>query len=147
MTQIRLYDTMAREKRVFEPADPKRVTMYVCGPTVYNRAHIGNARPAVIFDRTNPGRTTMTCTPVPWRSTARPCDHSDSAAFDDLVRVYGPRMLAVALNLGCIACALIVASLRPEQLRTPILAGVLALLTLGPALNAIVLLTERDTGA
>ncbi|HEX2762368.1 MAG TPA: cysteine--tRNA ligase [Allosphingosinicella sp.] len=47
---IRLYDTMAREKRVFEPADPERVTMYVCGPTVYSRAHIGNARPAVVFD-------------------------------------------------------------------------------------------------
>ena len=47
---IRLHDTMAREKRVFEPADPARVTMYVCGPTVYNRAHIGNARPAVVFD-------------------------------------------------------------------------------------------------
>jgi cysteinyl-tRNA synthetase len=47
---IRLHDTMARAKRVFEPADPKRVTMYVCGPTVYNRAHIGNARPAVVFD-------------------------------------------------------------------------------------------------
>jgi cysteinyl-tRNA synthetase len=41
---------MARAKRVFEPADPRRVTMYVCGPTVYNRAHIGNARPAVVFD-------------------------------------------------------------------------------------------------
>ncbi len=50
MTEIRLYDTMAREKRLFAPADPKRVTMYVCGPTVYNRAHIGNARPAVVFD-------------------------------------------------------------------------------------------------
>jgi len=47
---IRLYDTMAREKREFIPADPKRVTMYVCGPTVYGRAHIGNARPAVVFD-------------------------------------------------------------------------------------------------
>ena len=47
---IRLYDTMAREKRAFEPADPKRVTMYVCGPTVYNYAHIGNARPVVVFD-------------------------------------------------------------------------------------------------
>jgi cysteinyl-tRNA synthetase len=47
---IRLYDTMAREKRDFEPADPKRITMYVCGPTVYGRAHIGNARPAVVFD-------------------------------------------------------------------------------------------------
>ncbi|HEY6916732.1 MAG TPA: cysteine--tRNA ligase [Allosphingosinicella sp.] len=50
MTEIRLHDTMAREKRVFTPANPARVTMYVCGPTVYNRAHIGNARPAVIFD-------------------------------------------------------------------------------------------------
>jgi cysteinyl-tRNA synthetase len=50
VTQIRLHDTMAREKRVFTPADPKRVTMYVCGPTVYSRAHIGNARPAVVFD-------------------------------------------------------------------------------------------------
>ena len=47
---IRLHDTMSREKRVFEPADPKRITMYVCGPTVYGRAHIGNARPAVVFD-------------------------------------------------------------------------------------------------
>jgi cysteinyl-tRNA synthetase len=50
MTPIRLYDTMARKKRVFVPTDPGRITMYVCGPTVYNRAHIGNARPAVLFD-------------------------------------------------------------------------------------------------
>jgi cysteinyl-tRNA synthetase len=47
---IRLYNTLTREKQVFEPLDPERVTMYVCGPTVYNYAHIGNARPAVIFD-------------------------------------------------------------------------------------------------
>ncbi|MEQ7874852.1 cysteine--tRNA ligase [Sphingomonas sp. ASV193] len=47
---IRLYDTMRREKRDFTPQDPKRITMYVCGPTVYGRAHIGNARPAVVFD-------------------------------------------------------------------------------------------------
>ncbi len=47
---IRLHDTMAREKREFVPTDPKRITMYVCGPTVYGRAHIGNARPAVVFD-------------------------------------------------------------------------------------------------
>ena len=47
---IRLYDTMMREKRAFEPADRERITMYVCGPTVYGRAHIGNARPAVVFD-------------------------------------------------------------------------------------------------
>ena len=47
---IRLYDTLARDKRDFVPANPKRITMYVCGPTVYGRAHIGNARPAVVFD-------------------------------------------------------------------------------------------------
>jgi cysteinyl-tRNA synthetase len=47
---IRLYNTLAREKQEFVPQDPERVTMYVCGPTVYNYAHIGNARPAVIFD-------------------------------------------------------------------------------------------------
>ena len=46
---IRLYDTMAREKREFVPQDPKRITMYVCGPTVYGRAHIGNARPAAMI--------------------------------------------------------------------------------------------------
>jgi cysteinyl-tRNA synthetase len=45
-----LYDTMARAKRPFVPIDPERVTMYVCGPTVYNYAHIGNARPVVAFD-------------------------------------------------------------------------------------------------
>ena len=47
---IRFYDTMARAKREFVPGDPNRITLYVCGPTVYNRAHIGNARPAVVFD-------------------------------------------------------------------------------------------------
>ncbi|HET6970448.1 MAG TPA: cysteine--tRNA ligase [Phenylobacterium sp.] len=47
---LTLYDTMAREKRPFVPTDPERVTMYVCGPTVYNFAHIGNFRPVVVFD-------------------------------------------------------------------------------------------------
>ena len=47
---IRLYNTLTRQKETFKPADPQRVTMYACGPTVYNYAHIGNARPAVIFD-------------------------------------------------------------------------------------------------
>jgi len=41
---------MARKKRDFVPLNPERITMYVCGPTVYGRAHIGNARPAVVFD-------------------------------------------------------------------------------------------------
>ena len=45
-----LYDSLTREKRAFVPADEKRVTMYVCGPTVYNHAHIGNFRAAVVFD-------------------------------------------------------------------------------------------------
>jgi cysteinyl-tRNA synthetase len=47
---IRLYDTMTREKRPFVPLNRERITMYVCGPTVYGRAHIGNARPPVVFD-------------------------------------------------------------------------------------------------
>ena len=45
-----LHDTLSGEKRAFEPLVPGRVTMYLCGPTVYNYAHIGNARPAVVFD-------------------------------------------------------------------------------------------------
>ena len=47
---LSLYDTMSRSKREFAPRDPDRVTMYVCGPTVYNFAHIGNFRPVVVFD-------------------------------------------------------------------------------------------------
>ncbi|WP_372917393.1 cysteine--tRNA ligase [Sandarakinorhabdus sp.] len=47
---IRLYNTAARVKQDFKPINPDRVTMYVCGPTVYGRAHIGNFRPAVVFD-------------------------------------------------------------------------------------------------
>lgn len=47
---LTLYNSLTRKKEVFEPLDPQRVTMYVCGPTVYNFAHIGNARPAVVFD-------------------------------------------------------------------------------------------------
>ena len=48
--QLRLYDTLTREKRVFTPLDPANVRMYVCGPTVYDFAHIGNARPVIVFD-------------------------------------------------------------------------------------------------
>jgi cysteinyl-tRNA synthetase len=48
--KIQLTNTLTRRKEPFEPTDPKRVTMYVCGPTVYNVAHIGNARPPVVFD-------------------------------------------------------------------------------------------------
>jgi cysteinyl-tRNA synthetase len=47
---LRLYDTLTREKRSFVPLDPGNVRMYVCGPTVYDFAHIGNARPLIVFD-------------------------------------------------------------------------------------------------
>ncbi|MEI9988506.1 MAG: cysteine--tRNA ligase [Rhizomicrobium sp.] len=47
---IRLHNTLTRSKDVFVPQDPKNVRMYVCGPTVYDFAHIGNARPAIVFD-------------------------------------------------------------------------------------------------
>jgi cysteinyl-tRNA synthetase len=48
--ELRLYDTLTREKRAFTPLDPDNVRMYVCGPTVYDFAHIGNARPVIVFD-------------------------------------------------------------------------------------------------
>ncbi|PPR09141.1 MAG: Cysteine--tRNA ligase [Alphaproteobacteria bacterium MarineAlpha11_Bin1] len=47
---VKLYNTLSRSKEDFVPINPERVTMYVCGPTVYSYAHIGNARPAVAFD-------------------------------------------------------------------------------------------------
>ncbi|RMH45821.1 MAG: cysteine--tRNA ligase [Alphaproteobacteria bacterium] len=50
MTEIRLTNTLTRRKETFTPIDPDRVRMYVCGPTVYDRAHLGNARPVVVFD-------------------------------------------------------------------------------------------------
>ncbi len=49
-TEIQLYNTGTRSKDPFRPIDPENVRMYVCGPTVYDRAHIGNARPVVVFD-------------------------------------------------------------------------------------------------
>jgi cysteinyl-tRNA synthetase len=48
--ELRLTNTLTRRKKAFTPADPARVTIYVCGSTVYNHPHIGNARPAVVFD-------------------------------------------------------------------------------------------------
>jgi cysteinyl-tRNA synthetase len=48
--KLRLYNTLTRSKEDFVPLDPKNVRMYVCGPTVYDFAHIGNARPAIVFD-------------------------------------------------------------------------------------------------
>lgn len=48
--ELKLYNTLTRSKEVFRPIDPARVRMYVCGPTVYDFAHIGNARPVIVFD-------------------------------------------------------------------------------------------------
>jgi cysteinyl-tRNA synthetase len=48
--ELKLYDTLTKEKRPFRPLDPNNVRMYVCGPTVYDFAHIGNARPVIVFD-------------------------------------------------------------------------------------------------
>ncbi len=50
MTQIRLRNTKTRKVEEFAPIDPRNVRMYLCGPTVYDRAHLGNARPVVVFD-------------------------------------------------------------------------------------------------
>jgi cysteinyl-tRNA synthetase len=48
--ELRLFNTLTKEKELFKPLDPARVRMYVCGPTVYDFAHIGNARPVIVFD-------------------------------------------------------------------------------------------------
>jgi cysteinyl-tRNA synthetase len=53
MTDIKLHNTKTRSKEVFTPIDAQNVRMYVCGPTVYDRAHLGNARPVVVFDVLN----------------------------------------------------------------------------------------------
>jgi cysteinyl-tRNA synthetase len=50
MPELRLYNSLTRKKEVFQPLDPAHVRLYACGPTVYNYAHIGNARMAVVFD-------------------------------------------------------------------------------------------------
>ncbi|MDF1854338.1 cysteine--tRNA ligase [Pseudooceanicola sp.] len=53
MVEIKLTNTMTRKKAIFRPIDPSNVRIYVCGPTVYDRAHLGNARPVVVFDVLN----------------------------------------------------------------------------------------------
>ncbi|MGI9350987.1 MAG: cysteine--tRNA ligase [Rhizobiaceae bacterium] len=50
MVELKLYNTLTRQKEVFQPEDSKNVRLYVCGPTVYDFAHIGNARPVIVFD-------------------------------------------------------------------------------------------------
>jgi cysteinyl-tRNA synthetase len=50
MTDLRFYNSLTRKKEVFQPIDPANISLYVCGPTVYSYAHIGNARPAIVFD-------------------------------------------------------------------------------------------------
>ena len=47
---LKLYNTLTRTKELFSPIDPENVRLYVCGPTVYDDAHIGNARPLIVFD-------------------------------------------------------------------------------------------------
>ena len=47
---IQIYNTLSKRKEEFKPLEPGKVKMYVCGPTVYNLIHIGNARPMIVFD-------------------------------------------------------------------------------------------------
>ena len=50
MSKIQLYNTLSRQKELFTPLDPSHICVYACGPTVYGRIHVGNARPIVVFD-------------------------------------------------------------------------------------------------
>ena len=47
---IFLYNSLSKQKEKFTPIDPESIKMYVCGPTVYDEPHIGNARPVIVFD-------------------------------------------------------------------------------------------------
>ncbi|MBT5187040.1 MAG: cysteine--tRNA ligase [Kordiimonadaceae bacterium] len=50
LSKLKIYNTLTNKKEEFKPIDPNHITMYVCGPTVYDFAHVGNARPVVVFD-------------------------------------------------------------------------------------------------
>ena len=50
MSKIKLHNSKVRKKEIFEPIDPSNVRIYLCGPTVYDRAHLGNARNVILFD-------------------------------------------------------------------------------------------------
>ena len=50
MVELKLYNTLSKTKELFVPIDKKNIRLYVCGPTVYDLAHIGNARPVIVFD-------------------------------------------------------------------------------------------------
>ncbi len=66
---LRLFSSMSRKLEAVTPRDPDNVRMYVCGPTVYSYAHIGNARPAVVFDVL--ARRLRALSPARYRKTAR----------------------------------------------------------------------------
>jgi len=66
---LRLFSSMSRKLEAVTPRDPDHVRMYVCGPTVYSHAHIGNARPAVVFDVL--ARRLHALSPARYRKTAR----------------------------------------------------------------------------
>ena len=65
---LQLYNTLTRQKQVFVPIDADNVRMYVCGPTVYDFAHIGNARPLIVFDVLLPAAA-----PSLWRGSCHLC--------------------------------------------------------------------------
>lgn len=84
---IVLYNTLERKKQPFVPQDKNRVTMYACGPTVYNYAHIGNARPAVIFDLLHKLLTTKYPIVVYARNITDVDDKINASAADEKVDI------------------------------------------------------------
>jgi cysteinyl-tRNA synthetase len=101
MTEIALHNTRTRRKEPLAPADPRNVRLYVCGPTVYDRAHIGNARPVVVFDvlyrllrhRYGPGHVTYVrnITDVDDKINARALEtrRAGESALDAVARITG----------------------------------------------------------
>src|ERR1700759_4682927 len=93
---LTIYNTAAREKQLFRPIDARNVRMYVCGPTVYDFAHIGNARPLIVFDvlfrllRHLYGRQQVTyvrnITDVDDKINARAAEEYPQLALNDAIR-------------------------------------------------------------
>jgi cysteinyl-tRNA synthetase len=107
MPELRLYNSLTREKEVFKPLDPAHVRLYACGPTVYNYAHIGNARMAVVFDllarvlRTQYPKVTyvsnITDVDDKIMDAAKETDEEISAITEKYTRIYNEDMAALGV--------------------------------------------------